>query len=279
MIFPRWWILKRPGIFLPVFFLSLLFPGAAAQVCWSGAAPLAMGGAYVTCDDYTLASQNQAGLGQLDQHSITIQHSRPFLLRELGVSSLFGQFHTGHGALGIALTTYGIRSLRQQSMWLSYGLQLNASISAGLGIHFWNTSIAEQLIYSPGTSFALGLQVKLTEHWILGAHLLHPVVWSAPVPVERPLPMTLVSGCQYTFFKVGKIITELHMTPANMLILSGGLEWQVRQDILLRTGVCSRPFTFSWGISLKFGTWISEFSFQYRTGSGSVPLSSLTHAW
>lgn len=279
MIFPPRWMLKRPGILLPVFFLSLFFSGAAAQVCWSGAAPAAMGGAYVTYGDYGLASQNQAGLGQLDQHSITIQHSRPYLLRELGVSSLYGQFHTGHGALGMSLTTYGIRGLQQQSLWLSYGLKLNASLSVGLGIHLWNTSIAEQLIYSPGTSFALGLQVKLTEHWILGAHLLHPVAWSAPVPLEHPVPMIIVSGCQYTFFKVGKIIAELHMTPANMLILNCGLEWQVRQGILLRTGLCSRPFAFTWGISLKFGKWISEFSFQYWTKSGSVPLSSLTHAW
>ncbi|MCK5692064.1 MAG: hypothetical protein KAI08_04420, partial [Bacteroidales bacterium] len=78
---------------------------------------------------------------------------------------------------------------------------------------------------------------------------------------------------------VAWLYSELHITPGTPLILCSGIEWILNQQIRLRTGIYSRPFTYTWGISLKFTRWIAEFSFQFRTDTGLSPLTSLTHVW
>ena len=279
MISPPGWMLKRPGILIPVFFLSLLHANVASQVQWPGTASAALGGSFVCLQGYMCTSQNQAGLGFIEQSSVSLQHGRPYLLKELGISSFSGQFSTGKGALGIALSTQGLSGFRQSSLWLSYGLRLNPDISAGMGIHLWNSSIREQLIYAPGISFALGLQVRIQEQWILGARLFHPTAWSSQSKQSKEQHMAIEAGFSYSFFRVARLYSELHIKPGASLILCNGIEWSLNQHTHLRTGICSQPFTFSWGIALRFTKWVAEFSFQYRTDTGLSPLTSLTHAW
>lgn len=208
-----------------------------------------------------------------------MQHGRPYLLKELGISSLSGQFISGKGALGMALSTQGLRGLRQSSLWLAYGLRVHSHISTGVGIHFWNSTINEQIIYAPGISFALGLQVRIQEQWTLGARLFHPIAWSAQSDFPRDKYMSIEAGFSYSFFRLAQIYSELHIMPETYFTVCSGIEWILKQHTVLRTGVSSKPFTFTWGISLNFTKWIIEFSFQYRTDSGLSPLTSLTHAW
>lgn len=272
-------MLKRPGILIPVFFLSLVHTTVTGQVQWPGAASAALGGCYVTLQGNFSASLNQAGLGFTEQSLVTVQHCRPYLLKELGRSSISGQFKTGSGAVGIALGSQGLTGFRQTSLWLSYGMKLHPRISAGVGIHLWNSSIAEQFIYAPGVSFALGLQIRINDQWTLGGGLYHPVGWNALPVVFSQKQMVIAAGCSYSFLRAGLFFSELHIKPEEGIILCNGLEWILNPHTSLRTGVCSRPFTFSWGVSLKFTKWVMDFSFQYRPHSGLSPLTSLTYGW
>jgi len=276
---PKRLMLKRPGILLPVFFLSQIYLCAASQVQIPEAASIALGGCFVCLQANMCSSQNQAGLGFIEQSSVSIQHGRPFLLKELGVSSLSGQFISGRGAFGLDLATLGLRGFRQSSLWLAYGLKLHDKISAGLGLHFWNSTITEQFIYAPGFSFALGIQIKFREHWQLGTRLFHPTAWSSQADLSQKQGMSMETGFSYSFFKVAQIYSELHIKPAAYFMLCGGIEWILKHNIIMRTGISSRPFTFSWGISLNFASWVADFSFQYRADTGLSPYTSLTHAW
>ena len=279
MISPRKWILKRPGIFIPVFFLALVHTKGSGQVQWQEAASAALGGCFLTLQGYSCANQNPAGLGFIEQSSISLQHSRPYLIKELGSSSISGQFISGTGAFGMALATQGLRGFRQSSLWFSYGLKLHTGLSAGVGIHLWNSTLPEQLIYAPGCSFALGLQIHINEQWKLGARLFHPAGWNAYPDRPFQKQMALAAGCSFSFLQAGIFYMELHAKPEEGILLCGGLEWSLSRNTLLRTGICTKPFIFSWGISLNFTRWIIDFSFLYRTESGLSPYTSLTHAW
>ena len=279
MISPRGLTVKRPGILIPVFFLSLFQATVTCQVHWEGTASAAMGGSSVCNHGYWCTNQNQAGLGRIEHSSVSLQHCRPYLLKELGCSAFSSQFHVGTGALGIALATQGLKGLRQSSLWLSCGLQLHSEITAGIGIHLWNTGIAEQFIHGPGISFALGLQVRISEQWEMGLRLLHPAEWTSHPATPTNHEMSIETGFSYLFFKTSHLYAEVHIKPETGIILCSGMEWKLNSRINLRTGCCSRPFTFSWGISLKFTRWVTEFSFQYRTDSGISPQSALTHEW
>jgi hypothetical protein len=279
MISPPRWMLKRPGILLPVFFLSLAHTTLTCQVHLPEAASAALGGCYITRQGFFCANQNQAGLGFIEQSSITIQHCKPYLLKAFGSSSISGQFRTGTGAIGIAMISQGLKGFRQTSLWLSYGMKLHSNISAGVGIHLWNSTLEEQFIYAPGISFALGLQSRLNDQWRLGAGLFHPAGWSASLQRYIGKQLTIAVGCSYSFFKSGHIYTELHIKPERGITVCSGVEWSLSPHTSLRTGICNRPSTFSFGVSLKFTKWIAEFSFQYSADAGLSPFTSLTHAW
>jgi hypothetical protein len=279
MISPSGLKLPGPGIFIPVFFLSLWQVTLSGQVQWPGTASAAMGGSFVCLEGPMSSRQNQAGLGYTDHSSISIQHARPFLLKELGISSLSGQFRTGKGALGMSLSTLGIKGLKQSSLWLAYGQRLFSHLSAGVGLHFWNYSIQEQFLYAPGMSFALGLQIRIREHWKLGARIFHPAVWNQRSQMPGEKFIQIETGFGYSFFNAASLYTELHIHPGSTLSLCGGAEWILNRQIKMRIGIRSEPFTYSWGLSLRLKKCIAEFSFSYRAATGLSPHSALIYEW
>ena len=279
MIYPRRWMLKRPGRMIPVFFLLSFQASLCSQIIWQEASTAALGGAFVTRAGEACAGLNQAGLGWRDQHSVSLHHSRPYLLREIGQSSLSGQFLTGAGALGVLLITQGIRGLRQSSCWLSYGMKLSPDISAGVGIHLWNSSLPDQVFYASGMGLALGIQARIQSQWTLGAHVLHPASWNS-LSLPNALPgMVLSAGVSCTFLESATLFSEIRAFHRLGIILVEGLEWDLNARASMRMGFSNKPSTFSWGISVLLDPWNIQFAFQYRSHSGMIPHTSLSHAW
>jgi hypothetical protein len=272
-------MLLRPGKFFPVFFLSLIYADLSGQMHWPETASDAMGGSFVCLSGAACSGQNQAGLGFTEKSSLSIQHGQPFLLKELGVSSVSGQFRTEKGALGVLLSTTGLKGLRLSSLWLACGQRLNPHISGGAGLHFWSFSLREQPFYAPGISFALGIQINVGHHWKIGARLFHPAAWSQHTTGPVDESMRIETGFAYTVFNVGRLYADLHIRHGTPITLCCGAQWNLNRQIILRTGVRSGPFTFSWGISFRIRKCLAEFSFRYRGDTGLSPSSALTYEW
>ena len=279
MILPLRWICKRPGKLIPVFFLLLSFPEAPAQPAWAETSTMALGGAYLCKVGYSSAALNQACLGACEEYSLCLQHGRPYLLMELGEAGLSAQFPTNKGALGIALFTRGIKGFSQSSLWLAYGMKLHPNMEAGMGIHFWNSSVAEQWLYAYGLSFALGIRIRIHPQVLLGAHVRHPASWtSLSIPGNSP-DMHLAAGIAYSFLNTASIYSEIHVHGVHGIILVEAAEWSMRPSVRMSIGFCSKPLSLSWGLAFLQKHWNFQFAFQYRFQSGTIPFISLGHVW
>lgn len=267
-ISPQKWIWKRPGILLPVFFLSLFPAIAAGQLFVQEASVAALGGAFVARSGFMAAGHNQAGLAWIEDHSITLQHSRPFL--ELGVSVFACQLKDHKGGWGLVFSTFGITGLRQSSLWLSYGKKLSPLISVGLGMQFQTFSIPEKGIYQPGLNFALGLQARINKKWVLGAHV-------ATISLKHSMYISL--GCAFSFFETATCFSELHFKAGHGIQLANGIEWPMGSKLTFMLGINTLPFTWSTGLAILKRSWILQLSFQYVTGNGVFPYTSLHHVW
>jgi len=262
MIFPHKWMLKRPGYILPVFFLSLCTVYVTGQISVLETTAAALGGVYVTRSGFMSASHNQAGLGWIDDHSISLQHCSPFM--KLGISSIAAQVKVQKGALGASISTFGITGLRQSSLWLSFGMKLSPDISAGLGMHFQTYSIPEKSFYHPGLGLALGIQGRINEHWVVGAHIQK---------------MIISAGCSYSFFNTATWYSELHCRPGHPIQFGNGLEWKLHKILRLMIGINNQPFTWSAGLALDHHKWRVDLAFQYVTDTGIIPYTSFHHVW
>jgi hypothetical protein len=200
-------------------------------------------------------------------------------LKELGISSFCAQFRAAGGALGVSFATFGLTGLRYTSAWISYGMRLDPGISAGIGLHFWNSSLTEKMFYCPGISCAMGFRAKINDRLVIGAHLFHPVGWHAEKPEIRNGQLIISSGCSYTFFLIVTYYCDLQIMSKNHIKSCHGLKLKLKDQLDLLFGMHNLPFTVSGGITIFNINWTLQVGFEYIMDSGTIPSSSLSYAW
>lgn len=277
MIFPLMWKLKRPGSLIPVFFLSLfpLFGQSGGAEC----SVTALGGTFVTRPGPCLAMHNQAGLGAVTDRSLSIQHARPFLAGDLGISSLSFQCNMPHGALGVALINTGISGFSHTSVWIAYGMTIAEKWTAGVGIHGWTNSIRESWLHHPGFSFALGIQWRILEKIRWGIHLSHPLGWQSGLPGKHALPMKIAMGTGLLLGYGTTLYLETHTMTGKALQWRAGLEWEVRRGTRLQFGLHPGPITVSGGLIFQHHDWYMQTAFAFGLETGGSPATALTYVW
>ena len=277
MNLPHMWKVLRPGWLIPVFFLCQ--PEAPGQISGEECGVMALGGTYVTRQGACMAMHNQAGLGDMTNRSLSIQHARPFLIGDLGVSSLSFQWGVLHGALGATLSHAGIRGYSQTSAWFAYGISMTEQWTAGVGLHFWNQSIGENWFRHPGFSFAAGVRWQIHDRIRWGIHVAHPVGWASGLPGKYGLPMTIASGVCLLPGQGISLYLEVVSVTGHALQWRSGLEWELNQQILLQFGCQPAPLTISGGFSCQHHRWILQIAFAYGPENGTSPATGLTYAW
>jgi len=277
MNLPLWWILKRPGTYIPVFFLCLA--PANGQMLNRECASASLGNTFVSRAGYCLPSQNQAGLGRIERNSISMQHFRPGLCPDLGVSVLSAQFATTHGAIGTTISQYGIGGLRFTSAWVAYGIAVRKGWYAGLGIHFWHATIGEKWFHHPCFSFAAGLQAVISRELTLGVHLSHPAGWYASNPLAASHPMTVTVGGAWVMLPMISSFWELELIAGYPVRWKLGFEWKEKRGLGLQIGAHDQPFTVSGGIAVNIRKWNIHTAFSYRFDRGNTPYTAFTYEW
>ena len=277
MIFPRKWIIRRPGFLIPVFFLSF-FP-MKGQVFRPDAISAGLGSCFVSRSGEASASLNQAGLGRIDQNSCALHHARPFITSGLDILSLSLQFALKNGGPGLSFSTLGVPGMRQTSAWLSYGLRLHTRLYAGVGINIMNTSIEDEAFYLLGAGFALGFQFLVNDELIFGAHLATPEAWSSGTRASGQQSLMITSGFSYLFYETARFHSEFRVRTGKALQWCNGMEIKISENLSLLLGLNNQPWSFSAGISLSHKRWLIALAGSYCMDTGTTPQTTLSYDW
>ncbi|MDX2431794.1 MAG: hypothetical protein QNK35_12730 [Bacteroides sp.] len=277
MIIPRKWIRWRPGFLIPVFFLACC--QINGQNYWPDAKTSALGRCFVCRSGLSSAGLNQAGLGRIEESNFSFHHARPFITSDLDILSLSVQLALKGGGPGLLLSTMGISGMRQTSVWFSYGMILHPNLFAGVGVHLQNTGIAEDNFHQVRAGFALGLQFRISDELILGAHLTNPTVWRDGSGQGVSESLMITSGLSYLFFNTARFHTEFHVRTRKAVQWSNGLEVKISEILILELGLNTQPWSISAGISLKYRKWGINLAGSYCMDNGTTPYSSLSYGW
>lgn len=269
------WALKRLGI-IPVFFLSM-FSGCYAQLYNTDAQSLGLAGCYASSPEGSTGLSNEAALGIAKPLSWKLSHVRPFVIKELGISSISSRFPLFPGNMQCGLQHYGIPGYQQVNSSLGYGMKLAEKIYAGIGFRYYNTITQGEWSYLRTLGISGGVLVRTGESTWIGVHIVNPVTINNYTAYGSLFPSLLSLGLQSTVYSSTNIFGDISYHSYRGIIYHFAAEYKYSGRVTLRAGYHSNPTSFSLGAGLLVFPLKFDIAFVYSLRHGITPALTLTY--
>lgn len=219
---------------------AFLLPGntkssgmAGVNTCFSGS--------------YALTS-NPAGTAWLSGYGAIAQGESRYLLTDLKSLNAGAGYGKKENAFSVALEYFGFESFNQQKVGLGYGRKLAKNFAIGARFDYYRLTISE---YGNSNSFTfdVGLQYRLSPHLIFGTHAINPI--RAQLVEGEYLPSILKLGILYKTFEKLEMAVDVEKQLEQALRLRTGIQYTPHPSLLIRAGIATHPFLFSFGAGLK----------------------------
>ena len=264
-------------LFFCIFSVHTLDLKASHDIFPGGGRAVSMGGAAVTNSDLWSAFNNQAGLAALESVTAGLAYENQFLLKELGVKAGAVAVPVNSGVFALSLSQYGFNLYNENKVGLAYAMNLNENLSAGVQLDYLLTQIAEDYGRKGVFTFEIGLMAKLSENISLGGHIFNPINVKITDYVEERIPAIVKFGMRYTFSDVALMVAEIEKDINHTAVVRFGVEYQIVENIYVRTGVASNPSLFSFGFGLNFRNFKLDFGTSKHNVLGYTPALSLMY--
>lgn len=262
--------------FLTYFFLCL-FTAQATEWYPLGARSSAMANASVASSNLWSIKHNQAGLAFVEQISFGLAAENRFGLQELSLGGGVVALPSKVGVFGMSLTHFGDELFSESQVGFAYARTFGKSVSAGVQLNYRNTHLGNQ--YGNKNTLLLegGLQAKLNKEITFGVHIANPNRSSLSEDYDERYPTTFRMGMQYEVSDKVLLVAEGEKTTQQELAAKIGLEYQVLEQLYLRTGISTNPMQNSFGIGVCWSQFKLDLS-TWRHGTlGYIPQLSITY--
>jgi hypothetical protein len=266
----------RPGIIIPVFFLSF-FHNLAGQPLFPGARSMSLGTIRSVSTSPLSTPQNPALLGYAETNAFTAGQTRPFVIRELGISSLEAIIKASPGAFQFKTGSFGLKGYRIFSSELGFGMPLSEKIYAGISFHYSNTFTSDSWNYLWSLSPGAGIHYRVSSATSLALLLNSPFSPGNYLRHGPLLPSSLSIGVSHEIYLHTTLLAEITHTTPGLLQVKSGLDYRLSTSILLRSGYHSEPHTLSFGIGLKPGNLLIDLAFCWSVTPGFTTAITLTY--
>ena len=242
-----------------------------------GARNSGIAGSSVTLGDRYSLFNNIGGLGRLENHSVFAGYQNRFGIQEFQVLGAGAIYHAEIGNAGIGFYRFGDDLFSQQRVNLAIGNQFQM-VSLGLGV-----DLIQYNISGIGTKQVIALQfggiAEITPHLFFGAHIFNLNQVDLVKETGEKIPTVMKAGLSFRPTEELMINTEIEKDLDFREIIKGGIEYRIVRNIVLRTGVSTRPFLSSFGIGIQFKRFILDYSYSHHSILGAIHESSLAYTF
>jgi hypothetical protein len=264
------WAKWRPGIIIPVFFLSQILP-LHAQVYYPDARSIALGNIHSVSGIRDLPMGNPASLGTVKNIFFGAGHISPFLIGEIGISSLESVLPVNPGTFHIRITNYGLKGYRNFSWKAGYGMVLGEKLSGGVSFQYYNTMSNGEWNYLWAVGIEAGIIYQFSENTTIGLHILNPFTIGT-YPDYGPLfPSELTAGISQIIYENIRLLAELSQFTSGNTQYKMGLEYMIGSALVLRSAYHSSPHSLSFGTGYRFGKFLVHTAFSWSVIPGFTP--------
>jgi len=263
-----------------LFSISLFYSSqliASHDIFPTGAKSIAMGNASVMNDDLWGAFNNQAGLAGIKKFSVGFMYENQFLIKELGIKAGALAIPVNNGTFGLSFAQYGFNLYNENKVGLAYAMNLSNRLSAGIQIDYLMTQLAENYGKKDIFTFEIGLMGKVTDNFILGAHVFNPINIKLTDDVEERIPSRIRFGMKYIVNSAVNFVAETEKDINHKAIFRAGVEYEIVNNIFVRTGIGTTPSIFSFGFGVNLNNLKIDFGTSMHNTLGYSPALSLVY--
>ncbi len=249
-----------------------------AQTESHGPVSTAMGGVYTTTNDFWSSVNNQAGLAFIDNPTLGIGYNNEFLLKELATKYVgFAMPLKGAGTFGLQVSQFGFNLLNQTKIGLGYGMKFSESFSGGIQLDYFHLQLGDIYGSTGAFTFEVGAMYKMSEKWVLGAHLFNPVMAKLADYNDERMTTVLGAGVSFLASEQVQFAAEVEKSIENKASVKLGIDYSIMDFLNIRIGAASNPTQLAFGFGLDFNNFQLNFAGSYHQVLGVSPSTGIVY--
>ncbi|HBL78134.1 MAG: hypothetical protein A2W90_13690 [Bacteroidetes bacterium GWF2_42_66] len=233
----------------------------------------------VTClSDGWSAFGNQAGMVSASHPEAGISYSNYFLLKELGLKAAYASMPVGENIFAVTFYRFGNELYSENKLGLAYAREIIPGFSAGFQFNYFFIHLPENE-KSPGISvFEGGIQYRLNEKLLIGAHCFNPFQSRIETEsVRYKLPCLFRLGIGTTVTEGLLLFCEMEKDLKQELLLKFGAEYRILDKFQVRGGLAGKNNLLTLGLAYSSKKLRTDFSWQYNYRLGSIPSVAISY--
>ena len=273
-------VLKR--IVFQIIILTLFYHTvfAGGEISPAGARSAGLCHSSVAVTGFWGIMNNQAGMAMLTSGELAFSYENKFLLKETGNSTAAFAYPVNFGVLGVTFNYFGYSKYNEMKAGLAYARAFGKYIRIGVQLDYLHTFIAEGYGTKSNFTFEIGVQSDVTKNLTLGAYVFNPVMVKLSDYANERIPAIFRFGATWHFSEAFFATAEIEKNSFYpSVIFRGGLEYNLKNMFVFRTGVGTEQEIFSIG----FGMYLKGFKLDIAATMNKVlgfsPQVSLSYAF
>lgn len=260
--------------YLRILLLSLVpFAGIRAQSdnFTLGSRAAAMGNAYVAESDIWSVQHNQAGLGWYNNLSLGFHHENRFIVPEYSLHAIALTLPSKPATIGISYSYFGYQLYNETKIGLGAGKSFGDKFSAGVQANLHYAYLEGDYGNRSALSIEGGIQYRPVQNLTIGAHIFNPTRARISAYQEDTIPTVFRTG--FALRPSEKLCvsveTEKRLSPG--MRFRAGLEYELMENLFIRTGILSNPFQSTFGLGYGIPRVSADLAFTRHQILGFTP--------
>ena len=267
--------------------LYAVFSSCMTGVCHAGndnyplgARSAGMATASVTLTDIWASTNNQAGLGYLEQPSATMYYENRLNVKSLSLQAGAFAIPVKSTTVGVNYRYFGYEKRNDFKFGLAVGKRLGEKFAMGVQMDYFHTHVAGDYGDYGILCGEIGLLCEPVEHLFIGAHLFNVTQSKQKVTLDERVPTVMRFGIGYTIAEKATVTVETEKDSRMDAVFKGGLEYSPINDLFLRCGVSNgNLYQYTFGLGYTWNRFTMDVSFSHHKLLGYSPHISLIAKW
>ena len=220
--------------------------------------------------DLFSGSSNQAALAQLKTGGFGVYGERRFMVNELNQFSGIFALPTRSGTFALQADYFGFSGMNENQLGLAYGRSLSSRMDVGVKFNYHALKVAGYGNAST-VNFEAGTIFHLTEQLHAGFHIYNPFSSTFSKNNNEKLPAIFKTGLGYEASKKVFISAEIIKQEDEPVNVSVGLQYNLHEKLLLRTGISTANNNTFAGAGIYLGNIRLDVNASYHPQLGFTP--------